>query len=244
MNRLLQLAIYCLLAGTVGMTPFACAATPAQRLQPTPVPPATPLPPNTPMPPPTPLPTVIQRSVLGITDIDYVTVNMLPGSSDPLGKLVANSSVIVIGTIPDVEPDALRVQDQSNQSVQAVASGYNIHVESYLKGNGNDTIPVIQFYGLDYTDRGQPRQMRDTNANLLLGKGSRYLLFLKENSSYPGYWSGPAHPYKFLLKDGRAKAESPVGDLRGAFPEQSEAEFINSVESKIAGNPQLETKTE
>ena len=82
-----------------------------------------------------------------------------------------------------------------------------------LKGSGNDTIPVVQFYGLDYTNRGQARQVRDTNANLLLGKGNRYLLFLKENGSYPGYWSGTVHPYKFLLKDGRAKVESPVGTL-------------------------------
>ena len=167
----------------------------------------------------------------------YYTANSLPGPSDPLGKLVANSSVIVIGTVPNVEPDALRVQDQSNASVQAVGSGFNLHVERYLKGNGGDTIPVIQFTGLDYTDRGQARQMRDENTNLLLGKGSRYLLFLKENETYPDYWSGPAHPYKFLLKDGRARVESPVGDLRGAFPDHSEAEFISSVESRISENP-------
>lgn len=201
------------------------------------MPPATPLPPNTPMPPPTPAPTVIQRIGTVFTHIDYATVKMLSGTSDDLGKLVAHSTVIVIGTVPNYEPDSIRVQDRSNPSVQSVGSGFNLQVERYLKGSGGDTIPVIQFYGFDFTDRGQPGQVRDKNENLLLDKGSRYLLFLKENESYPGYWSGTIHPYKFLLKDGRAKSESPVGDLDGAFPEQSEADFISSIESRIAESP-------
>ena len=165
-----------------------------------------------------------------------MTVGNLEGSSDALGKLVANSTAIVIGTVPNNEPDAVRVQDQS-PGVQVVDSGFNVQVERYLKGSGADTIPVVQFYGLDYTDQGVPRQARDTNEDLLLGKGDRYLLFLRENGSYPGYWIGTAHPYKFLLTGGQAKVESPVGDLDGAFPEQSESEFIDSVESRIAASP-------
>ena len=204
----------------------------------TPLPPATPLPPDTPVPPPTPAPTVIQRLGRTFTDIDYATVNILSGPSDALGKLVAHSTVIIIGTVPNNEPESLRVQDQSNANVQSVANGLNIQVERYLKGSGGDTIPVIQFYGLDFMDRGQVRQVRDENEKLLFGKGKRYLLFLKDNESYPGYWSGTIHPYKFLLKEGRATAESPVGDLSGTFPEQSEADFMSSVESRIAGNPQ------
>ena len=149
----------------------------------------------------------------GITQVDYRTVKSLPGSADALGKLVENSTVIVIGTVPHNEPDTVRVQDQSAANVQGVGSGFSVQVERYLKGSGDDTIPAVQFYGLDYTNRGQARLVRDTNANLLLGKGNRYLLFLKENGSYPGYWSGTVHPYKFLLKDGRAKVESPVGTL-------------------------------
>ena len=237
MNRLARLVVLSLLAATVGLTALACTPLFNGGSQPTPQPPATPLPPNTPMPPPTPLPTVIQRVGSVVTDVDYVTANMLSGPSDDLGKLVANSTVIVIGTVSNNEPDSIRVQAHPTANIQAVGSGYNLYVERYLKGSGNDTIPVVQFHGLDFTDRGQARQMRHENANLLLGKDSRYLLFLKENESYPGYWSGPAHPYKFLLKDGRAKVESPVGDLGGAFPEQSEAEFISGVESKIAESP-------
>ena len=238
MRRLLSLVVSCLLAGAVGLTALACDAPFAGQSQPTPEPPATPLPPNTPAPPPTPAPTVIQRTGSVVAHFDYATVNMLSGSSDDLGKLVAHSTVIVIGTIPNnYEPAEVRAQDKISSDVQAVGGSYNVQVERYLKGTGGNTIPVVQFYGLDFTDKGQRRQMRDNNTNLLLGKGNRYLLFLKENGSIPGYWSGTIHPYKFLLKDGLAKAESPVGDLDGAFPEQSEADFISSIESRIAESP-------
>ena len=205
----------------------------------TPLPPATPLPPNTPVPPPTAVPRAIQRHHPGPVYVEslYRTANNLEGSSGALGKLVANSTVIVIGSVPNNDHDAIRIQDQAAPNVQVVGSGFNIQVERYLKGSGDDTIPIVQFYGLDYTDKGESRQTRDTNEDLLLGKNSRYLLFLIENGSVSGYWMGTAHPYKFLLKGGRAKAESPVGDLRGAFPEQSEADFISSVESRIAENP-------
>ena len=202
---------------------------------PTPLPPATPLPPDTPVPPPTPAPTAIQRIGSVVTDIDYATVYMLPGSSDPLAKLVAHSTFIVIGTMPNDEPESIRVQDQSNANVQSVGSGYNVQVERYLKGSGGDTIPVVQFTGLDFRDRGQVRQVRDRNENLLLEEGSRYLLFLKENESYPGYLSGTIHPYKFLLVDGEARSESPVGTLDGEFLDRPESEFIKEIESLIAG---------
>lgn len=186
------------------------------------------------MPPSTAVPRAIQRLVLGPVHSSYHGVNSLDGPSDPLGKLVVNSTVIVIGTVPIAEPESLRVQDQTNANVRALGNGFNVRVERYLKGSGADTIPVIQFYGLEFMERGRLRQGRDKDERLSLGQGDRYLLFLQENSSYPGYWSGPAHPYKFLLSDGRAKVESPVGDLGGAFPEQSEADFVSSVESWIS----------
>ena len=168
-------------------------------------------------------------------DIDYATVNILPGTSDPLSKLVEHSTVIVIGRLSRDEPESVRVQDRTNASVQSVGSSSNIQVERYLKGTGGETIPIVQFTGLDFLDRGQIRQVRDKNENLLLDERSRYLLFLKENESYPGYWSGTIHPYKFLLEDGEARSESPVGTMGGKFPDRPESEFIDEIESLIAG---------
>ena len=238
MRRLLPLVVSCLLAGIVGLTTLTCAVSSPQRLQPTPAPTGY---------------TLASRhasaaayapSNRNSADRERSYTHRLRDSEHAIrfvltlsAKLVAHSTVIVIGTIPNDKPDEVRAQDKISADVQAVGGGYHVQVERYLKGTGGDTIPVVQFYGLDFTDRGQRRQMRDNNTNLLLGKGNRYLLFLKENGSIPGYWSGTIHPYKFLLKDGLAKAESPVGDLDGAFPEQSEADFISSIESRIAESP-------
>ena len=230
-----MLSVCLLVAVIVSLATLACGISPERQLQPTPMPPATPLPPDAPVPPPTAVPRAVQRSVPGPVESSYMGVNSLDGPSDPLGKLVANSSVIIIGTVPTSDPKSLRVQDQTNANVRALGNGFNVQVERYLKGSGAGTIPVIQFYGLEFMERGRIQQARDKDESLSLGKGDRYLLFLGENGSYPGYWSGPAHPYKFLLSGGRAKAESPVGDLGGTFPEQSEAEFISSVEAKIEG---------
>ena len=178
-SRLLILALLPLMV-------IGCQLEIGSQPAPTPLPPATPLPPDTPVPPPTPLPTVIQRQERGYTlrlcDSEYA-----PWSPRPLAKLVLNSTVIVIGTVPDDDAESIRVQDRSNPSVQSVGSGFTVQVERYLKGSGGDTIPVVQFTGIDFRDRGQIRQARDKNEKLLLDEGSRYLLFLKENESYPGY---------------------------------------------------------
>ena len=83
-----------LIAAIVSLATLACDISPERRLQPTPIPPATPLPPGTPVPPPTAVPRAIQRSVPGTVHSSYHGVNNLDGPSDPLGKLVANSTVI------------------------------------------------------------------------------------------------------------------------------------------------------
>ena len=237
MRRFVDIVVFCVVAGVVGLAALACTTPETQQLPATPKAPATPLPPNTPVPVPTRSAHVATpHGGTIITEVSYWTVNAMSGSSDALDKLIANSTVIVIGTVPSNDPDAVRAQDES-ANVHVVGSGYNVQVERYLKGSGPDTIPVVQFYGLDFTDQGGNRQARNDDDDLLLGKNNRYLLFLKENSSAAGYWSGPAHPYKFLLSGGQAKVESPVGDLGGALPEQSESDFISSVEAKIAANP-------
>ena len=136
---------------------------------------------------------------------------LLPGPSDPLAKLVANSTAIVIGTLTHDEPESVRAQDRSNASVQSVGSSFNVQVERYLKGSGGDTIPVVQFTGLDFRDRGQTRQVRDEKENLLMDEGSRYLLFLKENENYPGL---PERNYSSLqVPIGGRRSES--GKSRG-----------------------------
>lgn len=178
----------------------------------------------------------------------YVTTKNLSepsdGSSDDLSKLVAHSPLIIIGTVSADEPSILRIQDQtpsdsssSITNVQSVGNVYDVQVERYLKGgNSAESISVVQFIGLDYQDKGETKQARSNDDDLLPVKNGRYLFFLTEQVDSQGYWMGTAQPYKFSLKEGKAKSESPLGDLGGAFPGRTEDEFIGAVEEIIASS--------
>lgn len=209
-------------------------------LAPTPIQPSTPLPPATPR--------AAQYSSVQAMPAHglYVTTKNLSdtreGSSDDLSKLVAFSSLIVVGTVSAQNLGVVRIHDptpddssSSIRNVQSVGNVYDVQVERYLKGgDGAQSISVVQFIGLDYKDRGQTKQARSEDKYLLPVKNSRYLFFLTEQVDTEGHWIGIAQPYKFLLTGGRASAESPVGNLQGAFPVRSEVELITHVKSLIA----------
>ena len=169
--------------------------------------------------------------------------NAPDGSSDDLAKLATHSTLIVIGTVADSDPRIERVPDQTPSSpsspitdVFSVGEVYDVQVERYLKGSGESTLSVVQFIGLDYTEDDQIIQARSKNPGLLMGKGNRYLLFLQDQTETEGLWVGDVEPYRFLLADGEARVESPVGTLDGAFPDRTEAALVGLVESLIAGN--------
>lgn len=227
------------LAIIVGGSVLACNTS---QITPTPVPPTQ---------PPTPATPVVRYS----TNVQAMPAHGLPvttknlsntseGSSDDLDKLAGHSSLIVIGTVSDNEPSILRIQDRtpndsssSVTNIQSVGNVYEVQVERYLKGgNGAESISVVQFVGLDYQDKGQTKQARSRDDDLLPVKNSRYLFFLTEQVDSEGYWMGTAQPYKFSLKDGKAKSESPLGDLGGAFPERTEDEIIGMVEEIVASS--------
>ena len=173
----------------------------------------------------------------------YFTANLLEensdGATDELSKLVAHSSVIVIGTVSNSDPDVVRIPfGGTHTDMSSVGNVYDVEVERYLKGSGLDTLSVIQFIGVDQTiSQSETRQAREKPENLLLGKGSRYLLFLREQDSSNDYWLGTAEPYKFLLSDGQTKVESPVAGMEEMFPNQAEFFFLNNIEGMITESP-------
>ena len=190
--------------------------------------------------------------------VTYVTAKNLEnapdGSSDDLAKLVAHSTLIVIGTTSGAGPREERVPgrlpddpSKPDPNYTMIGNIYEVEVERYLKGDGDPTLPVIQSIGYDAlvpgpgNTPGRLTRGRDTSPNLLLGKSSRYLLFLRDNNHAPGLWMGTAHPYKFLLSDGMAMVESPVGDLEGAFPDRAEAEIVGLVKSLADGSSGADT---
>ena len=179
----------------------------------------------------------------------YVTTKGLDGPDDDLAKLALHSSVIVIGTIDDEGPRVERIQSRDPNSptgldpnVASVGNVYDVRIERYLKGDGDATLSLIEFIGMDYAvpgpggAPGMLTEARDTTQGLLPNKNSRYLLFLREQGEVPDLWMGPAHPYRFLISpSGEVSADGPVGDLDGAFQPASESDFINQVEELISG---------
>ncbi len=171
--------------------------------------------------------------------VDYVTANSL-------GELVAESTLIVIGTTTGAEPREERVPgrlpgdpSQPDPNYTMIGNVYEIGVERYMKGEGGPTLRVIQSIGFDAIVSGPPNmpdrltQGRNESLGVRLGKGSRYLLFLRDFENVLGLWTGPVEPYRFLLKEGRAQVESPVGNVRGEFPSRSEEELVSLVEGLV-----------
>ena len=168
-------------------------------------------------------------------------------TAENLADLVAQSTLIVIGTTSEGEPRVERVpgRDSSDRSkpdanFTMIGNVYQIEIERYLKGSGDSSLSVIQQVGFDAyvpgpnNSPGMLTQARYDNLALMLGRSNRYLLFLRDHADTEGLWSGTAQPYKFLLVNGDARSEIPLGTLDGAFPNRPESEFIDQVEALIA----------
>ena len=191
----------------------------------------------------------------------YVTTSSLDsapdGSSDDLSKLVAHSTLIVIGETPPNDPREERIQGRDpndpsrpDPNYATIGNVYDIRVERFLKGSGDETLSVVQPIGYEAFVPGPPNtpgritKGRDTTPNLLLQESSRYLLFLRENEHAPGLWMGTVQPYRFTLSGGTARVESPVTSLDTEFKDRTEVELVSLVESLITGSGPVDTEVE
>ena len=151
-------------------------------------------------------------------DLDYAP----DGSADPRGKIVAHSTLIVIGTVTDTDPRVERVPgrltgDPSRPDPNWTTVGYvhDVLVERYLKGRGPGKVPVLVPWGHEETVPGTGNApvtltlVSYSARHLYLEKGGRYLLFLTESDHAPGLWTGTAEPYRYLLSEGRGRVRDP-----------------------------------
>ena len=99
---------------------------------------------QTPRPTPEPPPTPAAPRSPGTSQ------GLLVNSSD-LPEIVARSSVIVVGTIDDGRPREESIP--SGVSTQrSLVRVYDVHVERYLKGEGDAVLSVIQYDGIEHID--------------------------------------------------------------------------------------------
>ena len=201
-------------------------------------------------PPPTATPLTL-TVVATTTEPVYITTadldNAPTGSSDGRSKIVAHSTLVLIGNIPDAEPRVERIPGRltddparSDSHWTTLAYVHDVQVERYLKGSGPGTLPVMQATGHETVSPGS-----DTTSSILnhvrygahghyFERGSRYLLFLKESERAPGLWMGTAEPYKYHLFEGRARVRTPAKDSgRTFFTRRGEPELLERVQDVI-----------
>ena len=198
--------------------------------------------------PPTPLPLTI---VATTTDPLYTSAAELDyspdGSAGDRAKIVAHSTLIVIGTVADADPKVERIPgrlsgdpSRPDPNWTTVAYVHDIMVERYLKGSGPDAIPVLLPWGHEEIVLGAAHapgvlvQTSYSAHHLYLEKGGRYLLFLTESDHVPGLWTGTAEPYRYLLSEGRGRVRTPAGNPgRPFYTRGSEQDLIDRVKDVI-----------
>ncbi|MCY4651728.1 MAG: META domain-containing protein, partial [Dehalococcoidia bacterium] len=168
------------------------------------------------------------------TEPTYITTadldNAPTGSSDGRSKIVAHSTLVLVGTVSQGEPRVERISgrfpgdpSRPDPSWTTLAYVHDVQIELYLKGNGPDTLSVMQPTGHENVSPGSGAtpgflyHVRYSAHNFYFEGGGRYLLFLRESEHAPGLWMGTAEPYKYLFTDGRARARTPLKNPDGLF---------------------------
>ena len=202
------------------------------------------------VPPPSPTPPAFPV-VATTTEPVYITTadldNAPTGSSDARSKIVAHSTLVLIGTVPDAEPRIERISgrltdDPARPDSHWTTLAYvrDVQVERYLKGSGPSALSVMQPTGHETispgagTTPGLLNHVRYSAHDYYFERGGRYLLFLRESEHPPGLWMGTSEPYKYHLFEGRARLRTPAKDPgRTFYIKRGEEELLKRVQDVI-----------
>ena len=193
---------------------------------------------------PTPAPPEL-RIVATTTDPLFTSASELDygpyGTGDDRGKIVAHSTLIIIGTVAGTDPRAARIPgrlsgdpSRPDPNWTTVAYVHDILVERYLKGSGPGTVPLLLPWGHEETVPGTGNApgtlMQVSYSARHLDKGGRYLLFLTESDHAPGLWTGTAEPYRYLLSGGMGRVRTPDRNpARPFYTGRSQQDLIDRV---------------
>ena len=242
MTRLSAVVVHMLIAAVV----LSCDRTPEAPATVEPAQPAAVVPTLGPLHTPTPAPpdfrvvaTTTGPLFTSAADLDYSP----DGSADARGKIVAHSTLIIIGTVADTDPLVERVPgrlsgdpSRPDPNWTTIAYVHDVLVERYLKGSGPATVSLLLPWGHEETVPGTGNapgtltQVSYSARHLYLEKGGRYLLLLTESDHAPGLWTGTAEPYRYLLSEGRGRVRTPaLSPGRPFYTGRSEQDLIDRV---------------
>jgi len=178
-------------------------------------------------------------------------------SARNLEQLVELSTVIAIGRLEGTEGEinlARNADNRSRASDDSYVLGqvYRLRVERYLKGEGPDTIRVVQAEVWDYggasrravSSREAIQRLRhealDAGYVIPLAPDTTYLLFLRPLGLVreDDYYAGTPQPWRFVLtEDGRAYPDSPWEPADEVFPPRPAEELLGEIEQLVEGTP-------
>jgi hypothetical protein len=176
-------------------------------------------------------------------------------SARNLEQLVELSTVIAVGRLEGTEGEinlARNADNRSRASDDSYVLGqvYRLRVERYLKGEGPDTIRVVQAEVWDYggasrravSSREAIQRLRhealDAGYVIPLAPDTTYLLFLRPLGLVreDDYYAGTPQPWRFVLtEDGRAYPDSPWGPADEVFPARPAEELLGEIEQLVEG---------
>ncbi len=176
-------------------------------------------------------------------------------SARNLEQLVELSTVIAIGRLEGVEGEINLARDADNPSRASddsyvLGQVYRLRVDRYLKGEGPDTIRVVQAEAWDYggasrratSSREAIQRLRqealDAGYVIPLAPGITYLLFLSPLGLVreDDYYAGTPQPWRFVLtEDGRAYPDSPWEPADEVFPPRPAEELLGEIEQLVEG---------
>jgi len=165
----------------------------------------------------------------------YITANSV-------NELVSKSDLVAIGRvikIGDVMNAARDINDitQPDPNIYVVGQVYVFQVDHYLKGNGEQTISIVQPEGI-LGESTQKNQMNIEAARLNyryipMELNKEYLVFLSPlvGFSKGEYYIGSIHPWRFDVSDPeKVLPESPWDAANQVFPSQTLSMLLDQIE--------------
>jgi hypothetical protein len=173
-------------------------------------------------------------------EASYVTANSLR-------ELVAKSTLIVVGQVSGTGETINLARNpnditQPDPNILILGQVYPVTVERYLKGTGDRILNVVQPEAF-LTERIPKTQANIANAManykyIPFRSGTKYLLFLEPILGFANqhYFTGPAHPWRFILPDaGNAEPESPWDLAKQVFPPRPATTLLRETEQLVKG---------
>jgi len=169
----------------------------------------------------------------------YITANSIEDLTDAaelvvIGQVEITDEVVNMARNPD--------DFSADPNVFVVGQVYQLHVDQYLKGNGPETIMLVQQEGIITSNSNMSvedqsiERAKEQSEYVPMPSENKYIMFLEPLWGFPdkSYYAAPMQPWRFNISDAEtAKPESPWHYADNVFLPQSSANFIEQVVQQI-----------